>query len=142
VQPVPDEGIVDTQALIESLEIDEHVLCHAVGGYFDEVEKRYPLIGADLKANAEQDLHFMNRAMRAAADAIVYSTLACVLSSDEEFSSALDLLRPVDDEFLNKMRRDLFDASMTVAEGELRVADPLAAQSALIRKSLFMQAAS
>lgn len=69
----------------------------------------------DLKLRFDSDSEFRDLALRCANEAIVVSTLAAVMKTDEDFSGVLATLMPADETFISQMRKDLFVDSFEIA---------------------------
>jgi hypothetical protein len=93
---------------IKNVKIETSILYGLMGRYMDNLEKINPDAGKTIKELISERGDFEKNAMRATADAVIYSTLLATLNDDEEFNDAIGNIVLLSDNSLNKMRYELF----------------------------------
>ena len=122
-------------AIVSELGLDESALHEIFSGYLEQVPDR--ALAEQVIEQAGADPRFLELAYRSVLDALVVSSAATFFIDDADFGEALRTVRPLHDEVLARMRREIFEAGIgeALASEDARL-DPTLA-SALARRAEF-----
>ena len=94
------------------IELSEPMLQCLLAEYLQEIGKAAPEKAGRLSERLQSDLAAYRGALQALTEAVVFSTLACVVEDFDDFAREADALRWLHDEDLQRMRQTVFMEGM------------------------------
>lgn len=133
------EAKVELEDAVKSIVIDEPVIEGVCSSYLLALKGTDPALLKDVLEDIDLQGVFRQQTRSATADALIYSMLAATLRDDDHFQRALDELVVFSDDFLNKMRAEIFKQGVAVAKQTVK-ADRAGLQAIESRAKMFLDA--